>query len=110
MWAERAHSKRQRAPPGAIQLFADGGSWFAPVPSLLEKATRRSPNEHLSFGDGIHFGLDAASARIQGRVVITMLLERFARLGFADPGWRPVFRGSTMARGLTAMPVRIDCS
>ncbi len=68
----------------------------------------RDPNDHLSFGDGIHICIGAASARIQGRLAIDMLLERFPRLRLADPDWRPVFKGSSMARGLTALPVRVD--
>jgi cytochrome P450 len=68
----------------------------------------RGPNDHLSFGDGIHFCIGAASARIQGRLAVNMLLERFPRLRLADPTWRPVFKGSTMARGLIALPVRLD--
>jgi cytochrome P450 len=54
--------------------------WFGPLPRLLKKTTRRCPNEHLSFGDGIHFCLDAASARIQERVAITMLPDSKAGL------------------------------
>lgn len=73
--------------------LGDGRSWFAPVPSLLKKATRRSPNEHLGFGDGIHFCLDTASARIQARVAITMLLERFARFGFCRSRMASGFQG-----------------
>jgi cytochrome P450 len=68
----------------------------------------RDPNDHLSFGDGIHICIGAASARIQGRLALTMLLERFPRLRLMDPGWHPVFKGSSMARGLTALPVRVD--
>jgi cytochrome P450 len=68
----------------------------------------RNPNDHLSFGDGIHFCIGAASARIQGRLAVTMLLERFPSLRLAAPQWQPVFKGSSMARGLTALPVRID--
>jgi hypothetical protein len=37
-----------------------------------------------------------------------MLLERFPSLRLAAPQWQPVFKGSSMARGLTALPVRID--
>lgn len=68
----------------------------------------RDPNDHLSFGDGIHFCIGAASARIQGRLAVNMLLERFPRLRLADPQWQPVFKGSSMARGLTALPVHIE--
>jgi pimeloyl-[acyl-carrier protein] synthase len=68
----------------------------------------RDPNDHLSFGDGIHICIGAASARIQGRLALKMLLERFPRLRLADPHWRPIFKGSSMARGLTKLPVSLD--
>ncbi len=68
----------------------------------------RNPNDHLSFGEGIHICIGAASARIQGRLAVNQLLQRFPRLRLADPQWQPVFKGSSMARGLTALPVRVD--
>ena len=68
----------------------------------------RNPNDHLSFGEGIHFCIGAAPARIQGRLALNILLDRFPRLRLADPDWQPVFKGSSMARGLTALPLRID--
>jgi cytochrome P450 len=68
----------------------------------------RDPNDHLSFGDGIHICIGAASARIQGRLALNMLLDRFPRLRLADPQRRPIFKGSSMARGLTVLPVALD--
>jgi len=69
---------------------------------------KRFSSVHLSFGDGIRFCIGAAWARIQGRLALNMLLERFPRLRLDDRGWRPVFKGSSMARGLIALPVRLD--
>ena len=43
----------------------------------------RHPNPHVSFGFGPHFCLGAALARLEGKVVLTELLERFASVSLA---------------------------
>ena len=45
----------------------------------------RVPNPHLTFGHGIHFCLGAPLARLEARVVLRMLLERFRDIE-VDPG------------------------
>jgi cytochrome P450 len=47
-------------------------------PERLDLA--RSPNPHLSFGGGIHHCFGAALARLEARIVLDRLLDRFARL------------------------------
>ena len=59
---------------------------------------------HLSFGRGIHHCLGASLARLEGRVVFEMLLERFADIGLLDE--RPRFRGGVVLRGLRSLPLR----
>jgi len=56
----------------------------------------RHPNPHVSFGFGPHFCLGAALARLEARVVLSELLDRFESLAPAGPVERtasPVIAG-----------------
>jgi cytochrome P450 len=56
----------------------------------------RHPNPHVSFGFGPHFCLGAALARLEGRVVLSELVQRFATVDLAGPVERtasPVIAG-----------------
>ena len=65
---------------------------------------RRNPSSHLSLGSGIHHCLGAPLARLQGRIVLEMLLDRFSSMKLL--GHRPRFRRGLMFRGLESLPVR----
>ncbi|MFG2876476.1 cytochrome P450 [Streptomyces sp. NPDC048337] len=67
---------------------------------------RRTGQNHMAFGHGIHFCLGAPLARMEGRIAIRALLERFPRL-YEDPDagpreWIP----GTLIRGVKRLPVR----
>ena len=64
----------------------------------------RGEAAQLSFGRGIHHCLGAPLARLEGRIVFEMLLERFSSIEL--PGHRPRFRKSIVLRGLQSLPVR----
>ena len=64
----------------------------------------RGDASHLSFGRGIHHCLGAPLARLQGRIVLEMLLERFPKLSLLTE--RPRFRTSIVFRGLHSLPLR----
>ena len=64
----------------------------------------RSESPHLSFGSGIHHCLGAALARLEGKIVFEMLLERFSRIGLLTE--RPRFRRGIVLRGLHSLAVR----
>ena len=58
----------------------------------------------LSFGWGIHHCLGAPLARLEVRLVLTRLVERFSHIEFAgpEPPWTPSF-----LRGVATLPVRM---
>ena len=61
-----------------------------------ELRIERHPNPHVSFGFGPHFCLGAALARLEARVVLDLLLDRFESLEPAGPVERtasPVIAG-----------------
>jgi cytochrome P450 len=68
----------------------------------------RDPNDHVAFGEGIHFCIGAPLARMEARIAFEAMLERFPRLRLKDPAVKPVYKGSYFLRGLEALPLAID--
>jgi cytochrome P450 len=68
----------------------------------------RDPNDHVAFGEGIHFCIGAPLARMEARIAFEAMLERFPRLRLKDPAMKPVYKGSYFLRGLESLPVAID--
>jgi cytochrome P450 len=66
----------------------------------------REPNDHLGLGEGIHFCVGAAPARVQAKVAVQMLLERFPHLRLPED-WRPGYTGGSFGRGLAELPMRL---
>lgn len=65
----------------------------------------RDPNPHLGFGRGIHFCLGAPLARLEGRIALNILLDRFPVLR-TDPDNPPVFLPAPDLTGLKTLPLR----
>ncbi|MFE0641836.1 cytochrome P450 [Streptomyces sp. NPDC058877] len=67
---------------------------------------RRDTRGHLAFGHGIHHCLGAPLARLEGRIALRTLLERFPRLELDPRGapweWLP----GLLMRGVRRLPVR----
>ena len=71
-------------------------------PDELDFGRRRGP--HLSFGRGIHHCLGAPLARLQARIVLEVLLERFSAMGLN--GDRPRFFKGVVRRGPQSLALR----
>jgi cytochrome P450 len=61
----------------------------------------RNPNPHVGFGKGIHFCLGAPLARLESKIALDILLQRFSQLRvdpeqpfeeYADPGFNSMQR------------------
>jgi len=67
----------------------------------------RDPNPHVAFGDGIHFCLGAALARLEGAIAFSSALRRFPTLRLAQPDATVAYKGSYFLRGLAALSMAI---
>jgi cytochrome P450 len=63
----------------------------------------RAPNDHLAFGEGIHFCIGAPLARIEGSIAIASALARFPGLKLKNPGAALTYKGSYFLRGLSRL-------
>ncbi|MFF4646650.1 cytochrome P450 [Streptomyces sp. NPDC001389] len=67
---------------------------------------RRDARGHIAFGHGLHHCLGAPLARLEGRIALRSLLERFPELtGDADEAKLPWIPGM-LIRGVRQLPVR----
>ena len=64
----------------------------------------RRPNRHVAFGQGIHICLGASLARLEGRIALEVLTNRFERLEPVLADMQPL--GSVMIYGPRTFPVR----
>ncbi|WP_369200082.1 cytochrome P450 [Streptomyces sp. PU-14G] len=67
----------------------------------------RQTTGHISFGHGAHFCLGAALARMEARVALGRLVERFPDIALAVPAEELRWRPSVVMHGLTGLPVRL---
>ncbi|MEW9531866.1 cytochrome P450 [Microbispora sp. NPDC049125] len=74
-----------------------------PNPDVFDPG--RDPNPHLAFGRGIHFCLGAPLARLEGRVALNILLDRFDLLR-TDPDDPVSFMPTPTMTGVRRLPLR----
>ncbi|MEV3992587.1 cytochrome P450 [Streptomyces sp. NPDC049837] len=95
-------------PPGATVLvgLAAGDHDPARFPDPDRFDIRRDTAGHLAFGHGIHYCLGAPLARLEGRIAVRSLLERFPTLSL-DPEAGPLdWMPGLLIRGVRRLPVR----
>ena len=85
-----------------VILSADRDPLVFQDPDRVDVA--RDPNPHLAFGWGIHHCLGAPLARLEGRIALRALFDRFPNLAAVEPArWG----GGLMGRGLGRLEVRV---
>ena len=65
----------------------------------------RSDTGNIAFGRGIHYCLGGALARLEERIALEVLLERFSEIGFGSRP--PAHRPNVVLRGLSHMDLRV---
>jgi hypothetical protein len=65
----------------------------------------RAENPHLGFGHGVHFCLGASLARLETRLALGALIERFPGIKLATERLR--WRSNPILHGLESLPVRL---
>ncbi|MEV5413213.1 cytochrome P450 [Thermopolyspora sp. NPDC052614] len=65
----------------------------------------RTPNPHLGFGHGVHYCIGATLAKLEGRIAMNALLDRFPVLR-TDPDDPPRFFPSPDIIGTASLPLR----
>ncbi|MFF4101533.1 cytochrome P450 [Streptomyces sp. NPDC001903] len=95
-------------PAGATVLVSLAGADRDPgryeAPDTFD--IRRAPQGHLAFGHGLHFCIGAPLARMEGRIALRGLLERFPDLAEDPAEEAPTYIGGSLIRGVTRLPVR----
>ena len=67
----------------------------------------RTPNRHLSFGEGAHYCVGAALARLEGAIAFRDLLRHFPDMRLAVSKDRLRWRQGLVLSGLRSLPVAV---
>jgi cytochrome P450 PksS len=107
---EGVEIRDQRIPAGStIQLgIASANRDEAAFDHADELDIMRSPNRHVAFGMGIHYCLGAPLARLEGRIALQTLVQRYPNMQLAIPFDAVKWRNSVGVRGLQSLPLRLN--
>jgi cytochrome P450 PksS len=96
-------------PRGALVLVAivsaNADETRFPEPERMDVS--RAENRHLAFGLGPHYCLGAPLARMEARVALEALIQRFPNLRVAAPAEQLHWRPGVSLRGLVSLPVSL---
>lgn len=109
--AQEVELRGQRLPAGAWVVAWIGSANLdeAQFPRAAEFDLTRSPNRHLAFGQGIHFCLGAPLARLEARIALRAVYEKFPHLRVReDAELRPI--ESSIVHGVRELPVHLQVS
>ncbi|MGH9135573.1 MAG: cytochrome P450 [Acidimicrobiales bacterium] len=67
----------------------------------------RTPNRHLSFALGAHHCLGHQLARLEGKIALSALIQRFDRIELAVGRSELRYKPTQSLRGLRQLPLRL---
>jgi cytochrome P450 len=100
------HGQELRAGDQVVMLYGAANRDERVFGSTVDELRlERDPNPHLSLGFGQHFCLGAALARLETKIFLEEMLDRYDRWSIAGPVER---LRSTMVRGIKHMPIVLN--
>jgi cytochrome P450 len=96
-------------PRGALVLVAivSANTDETRFPEAERLDVARAENRHLAFGLGPHYCLGAPLARMEARIALAALIQRFPQLRLAAPAEQLHWRPGVSLRGLVSLPVSL---